>query len=225
MAKNIFITGATGNLGSAVTGLLSERGYQLIGTTRPGKSTKSENVDLFECDLTDEDSVANCFERIQSKYPQLHGAVLLAGGFGMGGILDSGKEDLLKMYHLNFMTAYLTSRACVKWMNESGGGQIVFTGAKPALEGGGAALLPYALSKSSVIELAELINADDQLKNIRASVIVPSVIDTPPNRESMPDANFDDWVKPTEIAENIDFLLSEKSSVLRDAVLKVYNNS
>ena len=225
MAKNIFITGATGNLGKATVDYLKKQGYQLIGTTRPGKFSESDNIDLFECDLTDETSVSNCFEQIKSKYDELYGAVLLAGGFGMGNILDSSKEDILNMYHLNFMTAYLTSRECIKWMNEKGGGQIIFTGAKPALEGGGSALLPYALSKSSVIQLADLINANDELKNIRASVIVPSVIDTPPNRESMPDANFDDWVKPIKIAQNIGYLLSETANTLRGTVLKIYANS
>ena len=224
MAKNIFITGATGNLGTAVVDFLFQEGYQLIGTTRSSTATE-EKIDLYECDLTDEESVAECFSKIKSNYDQLDGAVLLAGGFGMGSILNSSKEDVLKQYTLNFMTAYLTSRECVKWMNETGGGKIIFTGSKPAAEGGGSSVLPYALAKSSVIDLAGLINSDGDLNNIQASVIVPSIIDTPPNREAMPDSNFSDWVTPEAIAQNIGHLLSDSASSLRNTILKLYNNA
>ncbi len=224
MSKNIFITGATGNLGSAVVNFLFEQGYQLIGTSRSGKS-KSDKISLYECDLTDEGSVSACFQQVKATYPKLDGAVLLAGGFAMGGILDSDKEDLLKMYTINFLTTYLTSRECIQWMHETGGGKIIFTGAKPALEGGGSGVLPYALSKSSVISLADLINTDENLSNIHASVIVPSTIDTPANRQAMPDSNFGDWVSPHDIAANIDYLLSDRANALRHTILKLYGNA
>lgn len=224
MAKNIFITGATGNLGTAVVDFLFQEGYQLIGTTRSSAATE-EKIDLYECDLTDEVSVSECFSKIKSNYDQINGAVLLAGGFGMGSILNSTKEDVLHQYSLNFITAFLTSKECVKWMNTSGGGRIIFTGSKPAAEGGGSSVLPYSLAKSSVIDLAELINSDDQLNNIQASVIVPSIIDTPPNREAMPKSNFDDWVKPEQIASSINYLLSDEAKALRHSIMKLYGNS
>ena len=57
------------------------------------------------------------------------------------------------------------------------------------------------------------------------SVVVPSTLDTPLNRKSMPDADPDNWVKPEEVAETLEFLVSDKSSALRETVLKIYNNS
>lgn len=225
MAKTIFITGATGNLGSAVVDLLHSEGYQLIGTVRPGKSESSEKINLFECDLTSEDSVKTCFEKIQGKYPQIDGAVLLAGGFGMGNLEDSTKADLQKMFDMNFFSAYNTSRLAMQWMKETGGGKLIFTGAKPAIEGGSTAVLPYVLSKNAVIKLAESINESSAKTNVQAAVIVPSIIDTPPNRKAMPDARFDDWVTPKVIAQNISFLLSDQAKVLRGTVLKLYNKA
>ena len=85
--------------------------------------------------------------------------------------------------------------------------------------------MPYALAKSSVIDLAGLINSDENLDNVQASVIVPSIIDTPPNREAMPDSNFKDWVTPEAIAQNIGHLLSDSASSLRNTILKLYNNA
>ena len=51
--------------------------------------------------------------------------------------------------------------------------------------------------------------------------MLPSIIDTPPNREAMPDADFDAWVKPAQLAEVICFLASERASALHGVLLPV----
>jgi len=89
----------------------------------------------------------------------------------------------------------------------------------------GKAMLAYALSKSMLFKLAEFLNADAKGKNVVVSVIAPSTIDTPQNRESMPKANPDDWVKPEQIADVLEFICSEKNDPIREAVYKIYNNA
>jgi len=61
--------------------------------------------------------------------------------------------------------------------------------------------------------------------NVVTSVVVPSTIDTPQNRKSMPDADPSKWVKPEAIADVINFYCSDEASVLREPIIKVYNNS
>lgn len=225
MSKNVLITGAAGNLGSAVSKKLISEGYSVIGTIVPGHRAPENGVDFYECDLTDEKATQAFFQTLMKKYQKLDAVIMLVGGFAMGNIREASSDDMMKMLTLNYFTAFHSAQNAIKWMNEATGGKLIFVGAKPAVEGGGAAVLPYAISKSAVIKLAEIINEDKNNKNIQASVIIPSIIDTPPNREGMPDANFDNWVKPEEIAENIAFLISDKANVLRDTVLKIYNNS
>jgi NAD(P)-dependent dehydrogenase (short-subunit alcohol dehydrogenase family) len=105
-------------------------------------------------------------------------------------------------------------------------GRIVFIGARPALQPGDAKnMIAYALSKSLLFNLAEIINKEGQGKNVSAAVIVPSTIDTETNRKSMPEANPDNWVKPAQLAEIIEFVVSDPAAVLRETVLKVYNNA
>jgi hypothetical protein len=58
-----------------------------------------------------------------------------------------------------------------------------------------------------------------------ASVIAPSTIDTPVNRQSMPDADPADWVRPGEIAALMDFICSEEGNALREPVYKIYNKA
>jgi NAD(P)-dependent dehydrogenase (short-subunit alcohol dehydrogenase family) len=225
MSKNVLITGAAGNLGSAVSKKLISEGYSVIGTIVPGHRAPENGVDFYECDLTDEKATQAFFQTLMKKYQKLDAVIMLVGGFAMGNIREASSDDMMKMLTLNYFTTFHSAQNAIKWMNEATGGKLIFVGAKPAVEGGGAAVLPYAISKSAVIKLAEIINEDKNNKNIQASVIIPSIIDTPPNREGMPDANFDNWVKPEEIAENIAFLISDKANVLRDTVLKIYNNS
>ena len=103
---------------------------------------------------------------------------------------------------------------------------IVFIGARPALIAAqGKGLIAYGLSKSLLFKLAEYLNEAARGMDISVSVIVPSTLDTPLNRKSMPDVNPGNWVKPSEIAETLEFLVSEKSSSLRETVLKIYNNA
>lgn len=223
--KTILITGAVGNLGTSVCENLINQGHQVIGTIRPGSKSPESKVDFYVCDLTSEASTEKLFAKLQSKYSKIDVVICLVGGFGMANIQSATSSDMMKMLQLNYMTAFHTASQATRWMNQTGGGRLIFVGAKPAMEGGASAVLPYAVSKSAVIKLAETINEDAELKNIQAGVIVPSIIDTPINRESMPDANFYEWVKPEEIAENIAFLISETASIVRNPVLKLYNNA
>jgi hypothetical protein len=45
------------------------------------------------------------------------------------------------------------------------------------------------------------------------------------NRKSMPDANPANWVKPEQLADILEFAVSDKSGTLREPILKVYNNA
>jgi short-subunit dehydrogenase len=103
---------------------------------------------------------------------------------------------------------------------------LVFVGGRPALKPEqGKGMIAYALSKSLLFKLAEFLNAEAKGKNVVASVIVPSTIDTAENRKSMPDANPANWVKAEQIAEVLEFICSEEGSIVREPVYKVYNNA
>jgi len=111
-------------------------------------------------------------------------------------------------------------------MLQNGYGRLVFMGARPALKPEqGKGSLGYALSKGLLFHLAELLNATAKGKNVVASVVAPSTIDTAINRQSMPDADPAAWVKPEQIAALLEFICSEKGDAIRDPVYKVYNNA
>jgi len=225
--KTVLITGASGNLGKACVEKFLAEGYKVIATISPGKTLgfNLAGVETFEADLTNEASVENVVAKITSKY-KIGAALLLVGGFAMGTVQETNGAALQKMFSLNFETAYFTARPVFNHMMKESAGRIVMVGARPALiASDGKATVAYSLSKSLVFKLAELLNAEGASNNVVSHVIVPSIIDTPVNRNAMPNANFSDWVKPEEIAETIFHLSSDKGSAVRDAVIKLYGRS
>src|SRR5205085_1563631 len=142
-----------------------------------------------------------------SLYGRIDGGILLAGGFEMGEIDTTDGAALKRMFSLNFETAYYLARPLFQHMLQNGYGRLVFTGARPGLNAAeGTNKVAYALSKSLLFTLADILNQEAKGKNVTVSVIAPSTIDTPPNRQSMPNANFNNWVKPEQIAEVLAFI-------------------
>jgi NAD(P)-dependent dehydrogenase (short-subunit alcohol dehydrogenase family) len=152
--------------------------------------------------------------------------VLTVGGFAMGKIAETKTADIHKQYKLNFETAYNVARPAFVQMMQQGNGRIFIIGSKPGLSAkNGKGMVAYGLGKSLIFRLAELMNDEAKGHNVVISVVVPSTIDTPQNRKAMPDAAFDSWVKPEAIADAIYFYCTDAAAVLREPVIKVYNNA
>jgi len=228
MSKNIIVSGASGGLGKDVVNKLAggeNNLYVTFGSKRVDTFQDLENVTSQVVDLTDQDAAMNFVNATIEKAGTIQAGIFLAGGYAPGNLHATDDALLEKMFNINFFTAFHLVKPLMKHFETTGGGQFIFIGARPALEADqGKGNFAYALSKSLVFKMAEFINSEGKSKNITATVIVPSTIDTPLNREAMPDADFSKWVSGTDIAENIAFVLSESGAKLRETVLKVYNN-
>jgi NAD(P)-dependent dehydrogenase (short-subunit alcohol dehydrogenase family) len=226
--KNIIISGAAGGLGRDVVKKLSAGGFTL------SLVVDKKDIDLFKdlpdqfseaTDLLDEKAAADFVQKAIGK-GNLSGAVLLVGGYAPGELENATDADIRKMIDLNFFTAFHLVKPLLAHFEKQGFGQIILVGSKAALVASeGAKSFAYALSKSMVLSLADMINANKKYPKVIASVIVPSTMDTPANRTAMPDADFAKWVPTQDVAETIDFILSDAGSNLRHTVLKIYNES
>jgi NAD(P)-dependent dehydrogenase (short-subunit alcohol dehydrogenase family) len=163
---------------------------------------------------------------IVAKYGSVDAAVLTVGGFAMGSVVETKTSDIAKQYKLNFETAYNSARPIFLQMLKQNSGRIFIIGARPGLNASnGKGMIAYGLAKSLIFRLAELMNNEAKGTNVVVSVVVPSTIDTPQNRKAMPDADPGKWVKPEAIADIIYFYCTDEAAVLREPVIKVYNNS
>jgi len=230
MKKNVLITGASGNLGKATVTKFIREGYKVLATVSPGKSLGFDvegNLTIYEADLTDEKSAGNLVNQIIREHSSIDAALLLVGAFASGGLRETDASLLKKMFSLNFDATYFVARPVFQQMlNQENGGRLIFVGSRPALKAvQGKSSLAYALAKSLLFKLADILNAEGSSKNVTASVVVPSTIDTKINREAMPDKDFTGWVKPEDIAESMAFLCSETGKPLRESVLKLYGRA
>jgi NAD(P)-dependent dehydrogenase (short-subunit alcohol dehydrogenase family) len=225
MKKNVLISGAGGQLGSFLVNQLKNQ-YHILAAYSPGKSKALPGVTSFECDTTDEGAVNTTLDSVFSQHPNVYAGILTVGGYAQGTISETSGHALRTMISLNFESAYFMTRKLFANMEAAEGGKIILIGARPALQpSDGKSAVAYALSKSLIFKLAELLNAAGKEKHIVCSVLVPSVIDTPANRAAMPNHDFSKWVNPEEIAATVSFLLSDEAKSLRDPVVKLYGDA
>ena len=215
-SRTVIVTGSTGALGRAVSSRLSEEGWAVVAVGRgavdslPARAARR----LGGVELTDEAATERAFAGLGD----LHGLVNAAGGFVWEKIGRGAKATWDRMYALNVATALNASRAALPLLRR--GGAIVnigAAGAAHAVAGMGA----YAAAKSAVLRLTESLAAELKAEGIRVNAVLPSIIDTPANRADMPDADFEKWVTPEELAEVIAFLLSDKASGITGAAIPV----
>lgn len=221
---NILISGAYGNLGAAVVDTLKNAGKNIVGLYGSDEKLKADEraITKYAVDLMDSDKSKETLKVIIAEKGNIDGAVLTVGGFAMGELKDTSTKDIHDQIRLNFDTAYHLVQPLMEHMSK--GSQIFLIGAKPVLNiNEFKGKLAYSLAKSMIFTLAEVINADSEKHGINCSVVVPSIIDTKPNREGMPDADFSDWVKPEEIAKTINFYLD--NPFLKQSIIKTYGNS
>jgi NAD(P)-dependent dehydrogenase (short-subunit alcohol dehydrogenase family) len=224
------VTGGTGGLGAAVVTRLLDDGWRVvvpwIEERELERVERRPGLELIRADVTDPSEVESVASAAAaSDGAPLGGLVNLVGGFAMGGRIDATPVDEFeKQFRLNLRPTYLMTQAALKEMLENGGGAIVCVGSRAAVAPfKGAA--GYIASKAAVIAFAQIVAAEYKDDGIQCNVILPSVIDTPANRASMPNADHARWVKPAEIAAVISHLLSPGAAVTSGAVIPVYGRA
>lgn len=227
--QHLLITGAGGNLGRAVANRFLGGDYRVSAIKLPGDSAdlpSDVGIAVADADLNDEEATAGAVSALIGRQGPVQVAVLAAGGFAMGDLSGTSSGDIRSMISLNFETAYHVVRPVFLHMCAQGYGRIFLVGARPAMDmKGSTQTLAYGLSKSLLLRLAEVLNEEGKQCNVVVTVVVPSIIDTPQNRASMPDADFTTWMDPAQMAEIIYFYASPAADGLREPVLKMWNRS
>ena len=219
--KVVVVTGASGALGKVVAETAAARGARVAGVDHATSQLPATDnrIELGGVDLSDATSAKKAIDAAAAHFGRLDALVNIAGGFAFETVADGDSQTWQRMYALNVLTALNASRSAIPHLVASGAGRIVNVGAMGALQAG-SGMGAYAASKAGVHRLTEALAAEWKGR-ITVNAVLPSTIDTPANRSSMPRADFAKWVTPKELAEVILFLVSDAASAVTGALLPV----
>ena len=218
--KVALVTGGAGALGTAVVAALESAGYGVCRGSRDGSEVKLEWFDV-----TDTEQVNKAVQQVIDRYGRIDVLANLVGGWNVQPpITETTDEDLDRFINLNLKSAFKVSRAAAPHMVRNGWGRIINIGAKPG-ERGAAGNGPYGISKAGVLILTDTMAEELKGTGVTVNALIPSIIDTAPNREGMPDADFSTWVPPEHIAATLLFLCSDEAASITGERIHVLNRA
>lgn len=230
----VIIAGGTGGLGAAVSEAFAREGANVVVTYRLAEEYQrltrqlqgsAERLSGEAVDVTDEAATRKFLERVQARYSRVDALVNTVGGYVGGSKLwEVEPQVLTRMFTINVNPFHSLVRAALPAFLARGRGALVNVAAKAAIDhpAGAAA---YAASKAAALAMTDALAAELHGTGVRVNCVLPSVIDTPANRQAMPKANFAQWPKPADIAEVILFLCSDAARVVHGAAIPVYGNA
>jgi NAD(P)-dependent dehydrogenase (short-subunit alcohol dehydrogenase family) len=219
--RHIVVTGAAGALGRAVVQHFLDQGARValldhrmehLTDAFPGLDN-SQHL-LLQADVTSTSAMAEAATQILAAFKQVDALVHIAGGFEMGEPVHAlSRAAWDRMMNLNAWSFVAVSQALVPSMIERKTGSVIAVSAKSAARGT-AGMAAYIASKSALQRLVEAAAAELAPHGIQVNSIAPSVLDTPANRQAMPDAKPDNWVSTAVAAQTIGFLASPAAAAL-----------
>lgn len=230
MTRSALITGGTGGLGAAVTQAFLDGGWRVVvpvfAEQERERLPAHDRLVLESADLADAASTTAIAQLAAADAGAPLGAVVnLVGGYASAGrVHETPVEDFEAQLRLNLRPTYLVCHAAIPHLQAAGGGAIVCVSSRAALKPfAGAA--GYIVAKAAVLAFVDVLATEYRDDAIRANAILPSVIDTPANRASMPKADHSRWVAPEQIASVVRVLCEDGSGVVSGAHVPVYGRA
>jgi NAD(P)-dependent dehydrogenase (short-subunit alcohol dehydrogenase family) len=229
--KTILVTGASGGVGRGVVNRLAAAGARLALTgTRADQLAQAigalggddARFKAFPADLNDEQAVDDLLEKVAGAFGSVDGLVHTVGGYAAGDPVHAAGMDVWdQMIALNARIVYLVCGKVARHMLDHGApGSISVILARAAYKGS-KNHAAYSASKAAAMRIVESMALELRDHGIRVNGISPSTIDTTANREAMPNADFEKWVKPEQIGDLAVFLASDAAAAITGANIDI----
>jgi NAD(P)-dependent dehydrogenase (short-subunit alcohol dehydrogenase family) len=214
MKRVAIVTGGTGGLGAAVARAFADADYEVhVTASQPVAPGKEGPGQVHVVDL----AALAAVRKLAEEFGEVHALALCAGGFAAKNLVELGAADLDGMMTSNFDTAANSLAAFAPKLRAGSAAVLVASQAYRGAPG----MAAYAASKAAVVSLAKSAALELKPAGVRVNAILPDVIDTPANRRAMPDADFERWAKPEELASVIVWLCSPAARVVSGNALDV----
>ncbi len=225
--KIVVVAGGNGVLGRAIIDNFVQSGATVFAPDRtlPKEGRGNPQCEYITLDALNEDSVQEYFAQLKATKGGVDIVVDVIGGYAAGDpVAKLDLEIFSGQLDLNLKSAFLITKYAVQAMLEKGGGKIILTSSRTAVDKGENSFA-YSVSKLGVVRLVEAVAAETRKENININTIMPSIIDTPANRTSMPKANYDLWPKPAQLANVVAFLASPDAELISGVAIPVYGKA
>ena len=173
--KNVLVTGATGGMGKTICSLLNKKGYRVFGLDY-NQGESYDNVKLYQCDVTNTESVKKAFDEISTEAKELYAIIHTAGIYDMDSLIEMDEKRFIKIFDVNLFGIFRINKTFKSLLTR--GSRIVITSSELApLDP-----LPftgiYGITKAAVEKYAFSLRQELQLLGIKVSVIRPGAIKT-----------------------------------------------
>ena len=225
--KTVIITGANKGIGLASSRLLSKK-YNIIGIAR--KKINNFPGTFIACDLSNEAEINELCEFIKKKYKKIYGIVNNAGASYGQSVKNFDLKTFDKSINLNLRAAIHLSKEFVDQMIKNKEGRIINIASRAAL--GRENRTSYSAAKSGLYGFTRTWALELAKHNITVNTISPGPILTELQKKNNNQSKnyrkkflsqnpMGRFGKPEEVANAVDFFISEKSSFITGQCLYV----
>ena len=210
----VFITGATGGLGSYITRRFLQAGATVVGASRSisQQDFPVPNFTALAVDFTKASAVNDAVQSVIARFGRLDVLVHVVGGFAGGQtVAETDDATWERMRDLNLTSGFYVLRAAVPYLRKSGKGRVVAIGSLTAVEPHrqrGA----YIAFKAALAMLVRAVALENKDAGLTANVVLPGTMDTPANRKAMPNGDFSKWIQPSDVVNLVLSLTTERAS-------------
>ena len=230
------VPGGLGGLGAAVTLAFARSGAVVVvsgsqerpdqlASLRADLGDLGEKVSFTQANALEEDQVERLVWSTVERHGRLDILINTVGGWAAGQPVTAlDRATWSRMLDINLESAFLLAKYAARPMQQQAWGRILHVSSRGARTGRRNAAA-YAVAKNAVLTLTEVQAEELRDSGITVNAILPSIIDTPANRASMPTSDFSRWPKADDVAAVLLFLASEDAGLISGASIPVYGAS
>jgi 3-oxoacyl-[acyl-carrier protein] reductase len=237
--RNVVVTGGSRGLGLGIATKLASCGYRAIAIARkpspelsaamePAGNDESSPLRFVPCDLSEIDRLADLVKSLRKEFGPIYGLVNNAGISFEGALAMMPNSHIEQLVRVNTLAPMILTKYVVRAMLADGGGRIVNIASVIGFTGY-SGLAAYGATKASLLGFTRSLAREVGKMHLNVNAVAPGFVDTDmtgglttEQREKIARRSALQRLACVEdVAEAVEFLLSDKSKNITGTVLTV----